>query len=440
MFTDIYFAFLFLPILLILLRNIPARAGKWVLIAAGLFLYMISAGLPVLILIVTAIVNWSLHTAITLDVKWKKPLLIVTVAFNVILLATAKIIGFMPLGISFFVFQMISLQIDAKDEKLSFDDFFIMAMFFPKLIMGPIVRYADIKQHLRVWLGRKLVTKDGLEEGLKLYTAGLFLKVVLADNLATLWNTVMVAGVYGLSTPTAWLGAVCYTLELYFDFWGYSLMAMACGTMFGIPLARNFNEPYSSKSVGEFWRRWHITLGTWFRDYVYIPLGGSRKGKLRTLFNLFTVWLLTGLWHGITPNFVIWGMFLFVFISIEKFTPFGKISKTKIISHIYLIFIMIISWVIFAVTDVNELWVYLKCMFGVINPEAAPSIQQFIRLIGTYWYLIAAGIIFITPAPVALYKKLSGKKAGVTILLVMLGLSAFFMLQGRDNVFMYYSF
>ena len=469
MFTDIYFVFLALPILLILLKNISARTGKWVLIAAGLFLYMISAGWPGLILIVTVIVNWGLHTAITSDAsarmeaagfsdpsvpsasaasdetvgssaKRKKPLLIVTVAFNVILLAAAKISGFMPLGISFFIFQMISVQIDAGDERLPFEDFLIMTMFFPKLIMGPIVRYADIKEHLRVWLGRKLVTWNGLEEGLKLYTAGLFLKVVLADNLATLWNTVMVAGVYGLSTPTSWLGAICYTLELYFDFWGYSLMAMACGTMFGIPLARNFNEPYRSKSVGEFWRRWHITLGTWFKDYVYIPLGGNRKGKLRTLFNLFIVWLLTGLWHGITPNFIIWGMFLFIFIALEKFTLLGKVSETKVISHIYLIVIIVISWVIFAINDVKDLWIYIKCMFGIYHPESAPSMQQFVRLLRTYWYLIAGGILFITPVPRALYKLLSEKKAGMALLLVMLGVSAFFMLQGRNNVFMYYSF
>ncbi len=428
MFTDIYFVFLALPILLILLKNIPARAGKWVLIAAGLILYMISAGLPGLILIVTVIVNWGLHTAITSDAsarmeaagfsdpsvpsasaasdetvgssaKRKKPLLIVTVAFNVILLAAAKISGFMPLGISFFIFQMISVQIDAGDERLPFEDFLIMTMFFPKLIMGPIVRYADIKEHLRVWLGRKLVTWNGLEEGLKLYTAGLFLKVVLADNLATLWNTVMVAGVYGLSTPTSWLGAAAYTLELYFDFWGYSLMAAGIGVMLGFPFITNFDQPYGAGSVSEFYRRWHATLGSWFRDYIYIPLGGSRKGTLRTVFNLLAVWVITGFWHGITLNFVLWGLILFVIIVFEKFVVFKRLPALvgKIVGRFNVLVLIPLTWVVFAINDFGLLGNYFSRLFPFFGVVGNVNEGDFLKNLGIYWMILLPGVILCIP-------------------------------------------
>lgn len=439
MFTDIYFVFLLLPILLILLRRIPAAAGKWVLIIAGAVIYLICAKWMGLILVLTVLVNYGFHQWIAFSKK-KRGVTGVAVIVNIAILAAAKITGYMPLGISFVIFQLISLLVDAGDEIVPFADYLIMTMFFPKIFMGPIVRYSDIKPHLRIWIDRRLVRWDNIEAGVKLYTAGLFLKVVIADNLASLWNSLMIAGVLGLSTPTAWLGAISYSLELYFDFWGYSLMAMAAGQMFGIPLARNFNEPYSATSIGDFWRRWHITLGTWFRDYVYIPLGGSKKGAFRTVLNLFAVWLLTGLWHGITLNFIIWGMFMFVLIVLERFTPLGKIKNTKVLCHIYLVFTVVISWVIFALTDINDLWLYIKCMFGIYAPDSAHSTQQFFRLLRTYWYLVAGGIVLATPLAKKLYYWIFKRWYGVLVLMPLLALCAFFMVRSTNNVFMYYAF
>ena len=335
---------------------------------------------------------------------------------------------------------MISLMADVKDEKLGLKDFCLASMFFPKLIMGPMVRYSDLKKPLLAAERQYMVRPDGLERGLKLYTAGLFMKVVLADNLATLWNAISIAGAYGLATPTAWLGAVGYSLELYLDFWGYSLMAVALGLMLGLPLPENFNEPYSAAGVGEFWRRWHVTLGTWFRDYVYVPLGGNRRGRLVTVRNLFVVWMLTGLWHGITVNYLIWATFLFVFIVLERYTPLGRLARARVIGNAYTAIVIVISWVIFAISDPTQLPVYLKCLFGVYSEGASPSLAQFYRLLRTYWYLIAAGIFFATPLPRRIYDRHSGKNWFILPLLVMLVLSTFFMLHNENNVFMYYAF
>ena len=438
-FTNIYFIFILLPAILILISNIPNRIQKPVLIASGLVFYMLSAGWWGLAIPLTTAVNYGIHRLINKP-RNRGMLTALTVILNAGLLIAAKLSGYMPLGLCFYIFQMISLMIDTRDERLSPDDFCIMSMFFPKLIMGPIVRYRDMKSDLRIVGRERMIKPDKLERGLKLYTVGLFMKVVLADNLATLWNSLNIAGVYGLATPTAWLGAVTYSLELYLDFWGYSLMAMALGYIFGLPLAENFNEPYSAAGVGDFYRRWHITLGTWFRDYVYIPLGGNRKGRVSTMRNLVVVWLLTGFWHGITVNFLIWAGLLFILIILERYTLLGRLAKAKVLGHIYTVVVIVISWVIFAIHDPSQLWVYIKCMFGVYSEGSSPSVIQFVRLLRTYWYLILAGAFFATPLPRRIYEKHSRKLYFIAPLVIMAGLSIFFMLHNNGNVFMYYAF
>ncbi|MBR1649770.1 MAG: MBOAT family protein [Lachnospiraceae bacterium] len=344
------------------------------------------------------------------------------------------------MGISFYTFQMISLLADTKNEKISFIDFCAMSMYFPKLVMGPLVRYKDYKDDLKRADERRLVTAEGIEEGARLFTAGMFIKVVIADNLATLWNSINVAGAAGITTSVAWLGAITYTIELYMDFFGYSLMAVALGKMFGINLPENFNEPYSSRSVGEFWRRWHITLGAWFRDYIYIPLGGSKKGTFRNILNLLIVWLITGFWHGFGLNFIIWGLMLFVLIVLEKFTPLGKLTKVKGLGNVYLIFVIVISWVIFAINDISSLTDYLKCLFGIRIEGASPAGSQFMRYIRTYWYLLAGGILAMTPLSRIFAKKFGKKWWMVLILAPMFALSVYFIIQGKGGAFMYYIF
>ncbi|MCR4618287.1 MAG: MBOAT family protein [Lachnospiraceae bacterium] len=356
------------------------------------------------------------------------------------MLLACKIIGFLPLGISFFTFQMISLIADTKNEKVSFKDFCVMSLYFPKLVMGPLVRYKDYKASLITCESKKIVTADGVEKGLRLFTAGMFMKVVIADNLATLWNSINVAGPHGITAATAWLGAATYTIELYTDFFGYSLMAVALGKMMGIEVPENFNEPYSSGSISEFWRRWHITLGTWFKDYIYIPMGGSKKGVLRNILNLLVVWIITGIWHGFGLNFLIWSIMLFAFIVLEKFTFVGRITKVKGLRNVYFIFIIVVSWVVFAISDTSTLLDYLKCMFFIPIEGAMPATNMFMRFIRTYWYLLVGGVFFMTPVPRILYKKYSEKWWAVFVLTAMFALSVFFILKGNGNVFMYYNF
>ena len=438
-FVQINFLFIFLPVYILALRVLPIKFQKILLILGGLLFYAFGQKSLVVLLGVSVALNFGLHRWISY-VKNKIPLLIVTVGINAGLLVLCKILGFLPLGVSFYTFQIISMQIDLRNEKTRIDDFAAMALYFPKLVMGPLVRYSEFKDKFEEMKTKRLVTLAGVEEGLKLFTAGMFMKVVIADNLATLWNSINVAGSHGITTSVAWLGAVTYTIELYLDFWGYSLMAVALGKMTGMPVPENFNEPYSSMSVGEFWRRWHITLGAWFRDYVFIPLGGSKKGAFRNILNLLIVWILTGIWHGWGVNFLVWSGILFTFIVLEKFTPLGKITKIKGLGNVYLILVIVLSWVAFAIKSPQELLDYAKCLFGIPVENASPARTQFIRYIRTYWYLIAGGLFMMTPFPRKLWTKFSGKWWMNILAFAMFALSVYFIHKGMGNNFMYYAF
>ncbi len=438
-FVQINFLFIFLPVYILALRVVSVKFQKPLLVLGGLLFYTFGQKYLVIGLAASVAINFGFQKWI-LHVKNKTVPVIVSVIFNAGILCACKILGFLPLGISFYTFQMISLLVDTKNEKISFIDFCTMSMYFPKLVMGPLVRYKDYKDDLKRADEKRLVTAEGIEEGARLFTAGMFIKVVIADNLATLWNSINVAGAAGITTSVAWLGAITYTIELYMDFFGYSLMAVALGKMFGINLPENFNEPYSSRSVGEFWRRWHITLGAWFRDYIYIPLGGSKKGAFRNILNLLIVWLITGLWHGFGLNFIIWGLMLFLLIVLEKFTPLGKLTKVKGLGNVYLIFVIVISWVVFAINDMNSLTDYLKCLFGIRIEGASPAGSQFMRYIRTYWYLLAGGILAMTPLPRMFAKKFGKKWWMVLILAPMFAISVYFIIQGKGGAFMYYIF
>ena len=205
---------------------------------------------------------------------------------------------------------------------------------FPKLVSGPIVRYSDIKEKL----SSRIHTLDMVNEGLKTFTLGLGFKVLLANQIGNLWSDLLAIGYESISTPLAWMGILSFSLQLYFDFYGYSLMAIGIGNILGFNLPKNFDYPYLSTSMTEFWRKWHITLGKWFRDYVYIPLGGNRKGKYKTIRNLLVVWLFTGLWHGASWNFVLWGFILFLLLTVERLGLKKLLDKYKLLGHIYMLF------------------------------------------------------------------------------------------------------
>ncbi len=283
----------------------------------------------------------------------------------------------LPIGISFYTFQSLSYTIDLYLRNIKVQKnlarYISYVSLFPQLIAGPIVRYQDVAGEME----SRTITMQKVSDGIGIFLIGLGKKVILANNIGALWTSVKGMELGDISTATAWLGILAFTFQIYFDFSGYSDMAVGLGKMLGFEFPQNFDYPYLSKSISEFWRRWHITLGTWFRCYVYIPLGGNRKGKLNTLRNLLIVWFLTGLWHGASWNFVLWGLYFGVLIILERLF-LGKILEKlpKIVSTLYSFLLVVIGWVIFEIESVPRIFSYVKIMFfgseaGIIDSQSA---------------------------------------------------------------------
>ena len=472
LFSSVGFLFRFLPVFMLIYLIVPARYRNVILVAGSLIFYGVGEPFFVLLLIFSILINYGLSEYMWWEPKKPqknrtkkaarrhKTALIAALIFDLSFLFVFKYWDFManninkivggdhapllslvlPLGISFYTFQMISYQIDCYkgkiEQRASLVEFAAYVSMFPQLIAGPIVRYEEIAERMRV---RKIRIRD-LENGLKLFTVGLGLKVLLANQIGTLWNTIMTAGAGSLHISVAWLGAIAYSFQIYFDFWGYSVMAMGLGKMLGFRIPRNFNNPYASKSVSEFWRRWHMTLGSWFKEYVYIPLGGNRKGIVRTICNLFVVWALTGLWHGANWNFVLWGILFFVLISIEKQRLAKWLEKTKVLGHLYILVLIPVTWVIFAITDIRQLGVYLANMIGIHGTEILVGVEHFIRYLREYGLLLAACVLFATPYPGRWYHKWKDRWFAVLFLLVIFWVSVREIIVGNNNPFLYFRF
>lgn len=353
----------------------------------------------------------------------------------------------LPIGISFFTFQGMSYVIDvyrgeAKVRRNLLDVGLYVALF-PQLIAGPIVRYNTVAAEID---GRRENWRD-FTSGIDLFIIGLGKKVILANNFAIVADKIFDAGGYeSISVGAAWIGAIAYTLQIYFDFGGYSDMAVGLGRMFGFHFLPNFNYPYISRSVTEFWRRWHISLSSWFRDYVYIPLGGNRKGQARMVLNLLAVWALTGLWHGANWTFIAWGLYYFCFLIFEKLTGLSKIlPKIPVVSNIAVLFIVIIGWVLFRATDIGAAGAYIGAMFGAFgNPMVD---ETFIYQLGENKVHLLVAALAATPILPYLRRKLpqiaENRAVGVlrdvclmAILLVVLGGLA----KGSYNPFIYFNF
>ena len=346
----------------------------------------------------------------------------------------------LPLGLSFFLFKMISFQIDVYRgemvQKPGFRQTAVYFVMFPQLVSGPIMRFHEggFGEEEREYSWEKV------EEGLQYFIAGLGTKVLLADRLAILWKDIHMIGYESISTPLAWLGAVGYSMELYFDFWGYSLMASGLCLMLGYPFIENFRHPYASKSISEFWRRWHITLGSFFRDYVYIPLGGSREGMGVTMRNLLAVWLLTGLWHGGSLNFILWGLVLFALIAIERLALGKLFGKFPLIGRFFVLAMIPVTWVIFAVTDLRELGIYLERMFPFNGGGIAVNPRDFIKYLGMYWYYLLAGVVWCVPAVSGFFKKHRRHPAVVLLSAAIFWLSVYCVVSMENNPFAYLKF
>lgn len=400
-----------------------------------------------LILMVSVLGNYffGLHLAKrSPKTLWRKKLLLVlAIGINIAVLLWFKdssTSSGLPLGMSFYTFQILSYLMDVYAGKVnreySFLKFATYVVMFPKLISGPITRYGEVEDSL----GSREFTIRGLEDGMKLFILGLAAKVLLADRVGILWHEVQVTGFESISTPLAWLAAIAYSMEIYFDFWGYSLMAMGLGRMLGIELPENFHRPYMAGSVREFYRRWHMTLGQWFCRYVYIPLGGSRQGELRTIFNLLVVWILTAFWHGTTWNFFCWGGILWICIVVER--QLGRIRlvhKMKVLPHIYLWLIIPMSWMCFAITDLSQLGVYLDKMLWLV-PGINGGYGDAWRALSAYGGLLAVCGVACTPAIEKLYRY-GQDKLPVKILLAAVFWYCVWRLQLEgNNPFMYFSF
>ncbi len=355
----------------------------------------------------------------------------------------------LPLGISFYTFQSMSYSIDVYRRSVACEknilNFGAYVSMFPQLIAGPIVRYTDISERLHITKGR--VTPDRLDEGITLFIFGLAKKVLIADNVNRLWTDIIGqysagslteagVGLENASTGLAWLGLAAYTLYIYFDFSGYSLMGIGMGKMLGFDFPMNFNLPYISRSVTEFWRRWHITLSSWFREYVYIPLGGNRKGRARQVFNLCLVWLLTGFWHGANWNFILWGVYYAILLIIEKNFLLDRLEKGRVWPHIYTIFIFTIGWAFFVGSDPGvSLSLFMQKLF---IPQGGVSALYFLR---NYAAVLALGVLFSSPLPEKLWNRVKGNVwVRGSVLGVLLLLSVAYMEAGGYSPFLYFNF
>ena len=471
LFSSVGFLFRFLPIFMILYLVFP-KYRNIVLLIGSLIFYGVGEPYFVLLLLLSVLVNYgfsrymfweprspqshrkkkaarrrkrALALAVTIDLGvlfvfkyWDFAAGSINAAVGKGLLPLLSLA--LPLGISFYTFQMISYQIDCYrgtiEKRAGLLPFATYVCMFPQLIAGPIVRYGEVAERME---NRRVRIRD-LENGLKLFTLGLGLKVLLANQVGTLWNLIMTAGAGRLHVLVAWLGAFAYSFQIYFDFWGYSVMAMGLGKMLGFSIPRNFNHPYTSRSLSEFWRRWHMTLGSWFKEYVYIPLGGSRKGNGRTVLNLFVVWALTGLWHGAAWNFVLWGIVFFLLISLEKRT-FGKwLEQSAVLGHIYTVLLIPVTWVIFAITDMGQLAGYLGNLAGYHREEILVGTTQLLRYLKEYGPLLIACVIFATPLPAKLYWKWKDRWFVVLILLGVFWWSVREIISGSNNPFLYFRF
>lgn len=483
-FSSLEFIFGFIPIFFILYYIIPEKNPlvmqyrNSILFLGSIAFYSFGEPVYVLLILISICINYSLSLGIAYYQKrryknqWAKILFLIAIVFDVGILFFFKYEAFfamnlnrlfegifpgawwlyvpvldmeLPLGISFFTFQILSYVIDvyqgtcpAEKNLLRIGNYMIL---FPQLIAGPIISYPQLRDELK----KRSFVSAQFELGIRTFILGCAMKVLLANTLAGLWLEMQRIGYESISTPLAWFGAVSYSLQIYYDFYGYSLMAIGLGQMLGITIPENFRDPYASCSVTEFWQRWHITLGLWLRKYIYIPLGGNRCSKGLLLRNLFVVWAFTGLWHGASWNYVIWGMVLFVFVVIEKFGLKGWLEKHRVVARIYLALLLPVTWMIFAIPDLQQLAIYLCRMVPV---GRAPSVVydsnvnplDIIKLGKLYAPALLAGLALLIPSVRLKCWSVQKEKWGIGVLVILFVWSIFRLALGANNPFMYFQF
>lgn len=465
LFSSIPFLYYFLPIVLILYFIVPKFLKNTVLLLSSLFFYGWGEPKYVFLMIGTIFVGYISGILIEKFKKSFSKKIVLTVTSILFLGALGyfkyadffidnfnRITGLgipflkiaLPIGISFYTFQILSYVIDVYrgDVKAQKNPVILgtYVALFPQLIAGPIVRYSDIEKQLI----KRTHSFEKAYDGIKRFTVGFAKKIILANTLGELCEAFKASG--EKSVLFFWMFAIAYSLQIYFDFSGYSDMAIGLGKIFGFDFLENFNYPFISKSITEFWRRWHISLGTWFRDYVYIPLGGNRVGKTKHLFNIFLVWFLTGFWHGAEWNFIVWGLYFGFFLTIEKFFLLEKLKKLKIVSHIYVLFLTAVSFVIFSANNLTEALSGVGGLFGYKNiPFVSTEALYYLKSFG---FIIIISAICSTPFLKSLKNRLSEKKPiskilnalEIPVMILIMLICTSYLADGSFNPFLYFRF
>ena len=439
LFSSITFLYYFLPCVLFLYFIVPQRLKNMVLLISSLFFYAWGEPYYVLFMLGSICVGYFAGLGIEKyqDTDMTKWILATSVTLHVVVLFGFKVSESLPIGISFYTFQVISYMVDVyrKDVPAQKNvlDFATYVSMFPQLIAGPIVRYADIEKQLK----NREHSMENSAYGIRRFVLGLSKKVLLANTLGELCEIFRSSN--DKSILFYWMYAVAFALHVYFDFSGYSDMAIGLGRMMGFHYQENFNYPYISKSITEFWRRWHISLGSWFRDYVYIPLGGNRVDKGRYLFNILLVWALTGVWHGGAWNFVVWGLYFAALLMAEKLWLLNRLERHKVLGHIYAIITVVIGFVIFDANSLNQAWEYIETMFGF---GTVPMISaEAIYYLRSYAIIYVIAILGATPLVKNMATRI--KKADYFEPILLLGLLlavTAFLVDGSFNPFLYFRF
>ena len=458
LFSSVTFIYYFLPILLLVYFIVPKKLKNTVLLIFSLLFYFLGEPRYLIILLLSCVLNYIFSKLIERG-KYTKLFLILAIIYNVGQLFIFKYLDFfivninnvtglglklyyltLPIGISFFTFQAMSYVIDVYNKKhksaRSLWEFMTYISLFPQLIAGPIVRYSDVL----IEFDKREHSFNNTALGIRRFIIGLGKKVLIANVFGEL-----VREITEVSVLSSWIKPIAYTFQIYFDFSGYSDMAIGLGLMFGFHFKENFNYPLIASSITDFWRRWHISLSSWFRDYIYIPLGGNRVGKIKLLRNIFVVWFLTGFWHGASWNFILWGLYFAVILVIEKFIIKKYLDKTKVLKYIYSIILIIIGFLIFSVEDVNAIFYDLKNMFFVGNISLYNS--EILYLLRNYLGLFIVAIIGATPLMKVLIEKINNTKFKKAIdilepvfLILLLILVTAFLVDESFNPFLYFRF
>ncbi len=478
-FSGIPFLFIFLPaVMLVYYALAKSRMAQNVwLLAASLIFYAWGEPVNVFLMIGSIIVNWLMGILVDRyrsEERKKKLLLIATCVYNIGILFVFKYLGFfigtinmaaekevikdpgiaLPIGISFYTFQALSYVLDVYkgDIKVEKNPMYVglYIAFFPQLIAGPIVKYESIARQIRERKSSLLKISVGSAR----FVTGLGKKVLISNSLAIIADKIfswsqMGPGMMNTTVVMAWMGAIAYTLQIYYDFSGYSDMAIGLSLMFGFKIDENFNYPYIAGSINDFWRRWHISLTGWFRQYVYIPLGGNRGENKDTMIkNMFIVWLLTGMWHGASWNFLFWGMWHFVFQLAERFFGYDKNKDHPVLMHIYTMLVVTFGWVMFRASDLYQAGVYFRNMFGTNGNSFFDTRTAFI--LSEYWIYFVIGILFCVPIAPRMNKFLFEHKTGKLeyvytlaypfALMLLFFVSVSFLVRGGYNPFIYFDF